>query len=151
MRIEKKIPLIFGVPQEGFIDRLKARQAFVAELRPGLEGATLVAKGLLKKGRQPILICDNMMAFCMERGLVSAVYIFYQALHKKRALCRTGSLIAALCAKVHGIPVYLSPAKALKFKASSLLKIGERKITVGTLKTYVPFFEEVPLELIKES
>jgi len=150
MLINGKIPLIFGVPPEGFLKGFKSQKAFVAEVRPGLEGMTIVAKELNKAGRESVVICDNMMAFCMERGLVSAVHIFYQALNKKTALCRTGSLIAALCAKAHHIPVTLSRARVLKFKPASLLQIGARKVTAGNIKTYVPFFEEVPLGLTKE-
>ena len=150
MRIEEKIPLIFGVPPQGFLKGLKSQKAFVAEVRPELLGMTIVAKELAKYGREPVVICDNMMAFCMERGLVSAVHIFYQALNKKTALCRTGSLIAALCAKAHHIPVTLGQARVLKFKPSSLLRIGAKKVTAANIKTYVPLFEEVPLKLTKE-
>ena len=42
-----KIPLIFGVPDPSFFERFGAKKAFVAELRPGLEGAKVVARALL--------------------------------------------------------------------------------------------------------
>jgi methylthioribose-1-phosphate isomerase len=150
MDIHKRIPLIFGVPEPSFYDRLKEKRVFVAELRPGLEGAQVVAKELLKRGIQPVIICDNMLAFCMKRGLVKEVAIFYTALNKNVSLCRTGSLIAALCAKIHKIPVLLSKAGWIVQKRPvSILKIGGKKVTSQDLKNYVPLLEEVPLELGK--
>ncbi|MFA5039414.1 MAG: hypothetical protein WC732_07015 [Candidatus Omnitrophota bacterium] len=145
----KKIPLIFGCPSESFYAKFNAPRAFVAELRPGLEGMKQVSGELLKKGVKPVVICDNMMAFCMERGLVSGVHIFSAQVRGSRALCRTGSLIAAICARHHGIPVVLH--KTLKQPSAvsmSLLKIGGIKVASAKIKTYVPALEEIPLDLI---
>ncbi len=149
VNIKEKISLIFGLPREDFFDSFESKSVFVAELRPGLEGMRGVAQNFLKRGIEPIVICDNMLGFCMKRGLVKDVYIFYNGLDKKTALCRTGSLIAALCAKMHGIAVYLFPSAALPKKTSSLLKIGGLQVVSGDIKTYVPVLEEVPLELVK--
>lgn len=150
MDIHNKLPLIFGVPESSFYDGIKEKMVFVAELRPALEGAKVVAKELLKRGIQPVIICDNMLAFCMKRGLVKEVDIFYTALNKKGSLCRTGSLIAALCAKIHRIPVFLYKSGwILQKRPVSILKIGAKKVTSQDLKNYVPLLEEVPLELGK--
>lgn len=128
---------------------LMASKVFVAEQRPGLEGMKQVSESLLKNKIQPVVICDNMMAFCMERGLVESVHIFAYALNRTTALCRTGSLIAAICAHAHEIPVVLHPSvKQDKQKASHLLRIGGRKVTDAKIKTYVPTEEEVPMALI---
>ena len=148
MFIKEKMPLIFGLPSEVFLDSLKEKRVFVAELRPDLLGMKPLAEELLKKRIQPVVICDNMVAFCMERGLVSAAHIFCEAKNEKTGLCRTGSLIVALCAQYHHIPVYLHQARAAKNKQSSLLKIAGMKVTAQNIKTYVPFLEEVPLELV---
>ncbi len=149
MDIKEKIPLIFGVPGDSFFDSFTAKKVFVAELRPGLEGAKGVSEKFLKKGVEPVVICDNMLGFCMKRGLVQDVHIFYSALGEKTVLCRTGSLIAALCAKMHGLTTYLYPSRPISKRSASLLKIGGLKVTSGAIKTYVPALEEVPLELIK--
>ena len=150
MDIHERIPLIFGVPEPSFYGRLKEKRVFVAELRPALEGTKVVAKELLKRGIQPVIICDNMLAFCMKRGLVKDVSIFYTALNKNTSLCRTGSLIAALCARIHKIPVLLYKTGWIVSKTPvSLLKIGGKKVTSQDLKNYVPLLEEVPLELAK--
>jgi methylthioribose-1-phosphate isomerase len=141
--------LIFGVPGKKFFRGFSEGQAFVAELRPGLEGMKRTAAALLKKNVGPVIICDNMMAFCMERGLISRVHIFYQSISKKTAVCRAGSLIAALCARFHGIPVEAHRAAAVK-KAPSLLKISGQSVTSGRIKTYVPLVEAVPLEYVTE-
>ena len=149
MDVKEKIPLIFGVPGKKFLDGFVGGRAFVAELRPGLEGMTRTAAALLKKNVEPVIICDNMMAFCMERGLVERVHIFYQSINKKAAWCRTGSLIAALCAKAHGIAVVAHRASPIK-KSGSLLKIAGQNVTSGRMKTYVPLREAVFLEYITE-
>ncbi|MDD5019865.1 MAG: hypothetical protein PHH75_04590 [Candidatus Omnitrophica bacterium] len=149
MLIKQPIPLIFGVPQKDFYARLKAKKVFVAELRPALEGMTDVAKELLRRRIQPVVICDNMMAFCMERKLVSAVHIFAQGKKKDVALCRTGSLIAALCARIHRIPVVLHEgAMPREAKDADLLKIAGVKVTSSKIQTYVPLLEEVPMNLV---
>ena len=151
MQINKKIPLIFGVPDASFYNSLNEKKVFVAELRPGLEGMKIVASRLLEKHIQPVIICDNMMAFCMQRGFVKKVFIFSQTGAQKKNICRTGSLIAALAAKKHKIPVYLFKTKAVLLKASSLLKINGQKVTSAHIKTYVPLLEEVPGALVKGS
>jgi translation initiation factor 2B subunit (eIF-2B alpha/beta/delta family) len=150
MDVKEKIHLIFGVPEKKFFRDFSEARSFVAELRPGLEGVKYTAAALLKKGTQPVIICDNMMAFCMERGLVDRVHIFYQSINKKTAVCRTGSLIAALCAATHGIPVEAHRAAPLR-KSGSLLKISGQSVTSGRMKTYAPLTEEVPLEYITET
>ncbi len=149
MLVKEQIPLIFGVPQDDFYAQLKAKKVFVAELRPALEGMKDVAKELIGRGVQPVVICDNMMAFCMERKLVSVVHIFAQDRKNDVVLCRTGSLIAALCARAHRIPVVLHDgAKPRVAKSADLLKIGGLKVTSSRIKTYVPLLEEVPMGLV---
>jgi methylthioribose-1-phosphate isomerase len=150
MRVDKKIPLVYGVPDKGFYKSLKGKEVFVAELRPDIEGIKVVGPALLEAGIQPVIICDNMMAFCLGRGLVSAVHIFYEKKDAETALCRTGSLVAALCAKEHQVPVHLHKGPALKKKASSLLKIDGKTVTSGKIKTYVPLAERVPLAYVTE-
>jgi len=142
------MPLIFGVPHKSFYKDFRPTMAFVAELRPGLEGTQVVAKELLRRRIQPVVICDNMMAHCMERGLVNAVHIFYGRLTKKKAVCRTGSLIAAICAFKHQIPTRLHRGKVSRSKGS-LLRMGGKKVTSQNIKTLVPPTEDVPRIYIK--
>ncbi len=148
MQIKQKMPLIFGVPDAAFFDGLESKMVFVAELRPGLDGMTIVSKELLKRNIVPVVICDNMMAFCMRQGLVSNVNIFSSGFSKGKAICRAGSLIAALVGKMHNVPVFLSKGKKIKGKKGDLLKIAGKRVTSGNIKTYVPVTEEVSLELV---
>ncbi len=150
MRVDKKIPLIFGVPDKGFYKGLKAKEVFVAEVRPDIDGIKVVAPALLEAGVQPIVICDNMMAFCLGRGLVSAAHIFFEKKEAEAAVCRAGSLVAALCARAHKVPVYLHKGAPLKKKASSLLKIDNISVTSAKIKTFVPLAERVPLAYVTE-
>jgi len=138
------MPLIFGVPHKSFYKDFKPTMAFVAELRPGLEGTRVVAKELLRRRIQPVVICDNMMAHCMERGLVNGVHVFYGRLTRHKAVCRTGSLIAVLCARTHQIPTRLHRGKVSR-REGSLLKLDGRNVTAQNIKTFVPPTEEVPL------
>ena len=166
MEIKEKIPLVFGVPDASFFEAFKEKKVFVAELRPGLEGMKIVSKEFLKIGVVPVIICDNMMAFCMQRGLVEAVHIFSSGADKGKGSCRTGSLIAALCASLHNIPVYMHPVRnphksllnvsngvhASQSKGSKgfdLTKIGNDSVTIPGIRTYAPLLEEVPLSLVK--
>lgn len=147
---KKKIPLVFGVPRPSFFDTLDGKELFVAELRPGLEGARAVAGSCLRHGLRPIIICDNMLAYCMKEGLVSRVFIFYDKMGRQAALCRCGSMIAAVSAQAHRIPVSLYPSQGTARRAFSLAKIAGVRVTLDSLKTYVPLQEEVPLTLIAE-
>ncbi|HQP92285.1 MAG TPA: hypothetical protein PLU24_06380 [Candidatus Omnitrophota bacterium] len=145
MQINEKLSLVFGIPDESFFKTFKESKVFVPELRPGLEGMQVVSKAMLKNKITPIVICDNMMAFCMKRGLVKDVHIFYKSINADSAVCRTGSLIAALCAKAHGINCFLHRESAFNNHAQDLKKIGGKNITSSSIKTYVPETEEVPL------
>ncbi len=149
MQINERLPLIFGVPGDSFFDDFREKKAFVAELRPGLEGMQAVSKALLKRKITPVVVCDNMMAFCMRQGLVNRVHVFYEKLNKETAVCRTGSLIAALSGTQHNIPVYLSRGAKIAAKKSDLRKIGGKRVTNADIKTYVPLREDVPLKLVR--
>jgi len=144
VHVHKPLPLVYGVPQKSFYKDFRPTMAFVAELRPGLEGTRVVAKELLRRHVQPVVICDNMMAHCMERGLVNDVHIFYGRLTKKKAVCRTGSLIAVLCALKHQIPAHLHRGRTGRAKGS-LLMLGGRKVAPRGIKTFAPPTEDVPL------
>lgn len=153
MEIKEKIPLVFGVPDASFYasfhETFKEKKVFVAELRPGLEGMNIVSKEFLKMGIVPVVICDNMMAFCMQRGLVGEVHIFSSSRDNKKGSCRTGSLVAALCARMHNIPVYMHASQSKVSKGFDLTKIGNDSVTIQGIRTYAPLLEEVPLSLVK--
>ncbi len=166
MEIKDKIPLVFGAPDGSFFETFKEKKVFVAELRPGLEGMRIVSKEFLKIGVVPVIICDNMMAFCMQRGLVGEVHIFSSSIDKEKGICRTGSLVAALCARMHNIPVYMHPVRnphksllnvsngvhapqSKALKGLDLTKIGNDSVTIQGIRTYAPLLEEVPLSLIE--
>lgn len=153
MPIEEKKSLIFGFPGTSFFDDFKRESVFVAELRPGLEGMRQVSALLLERKITPVMICDNMMAFCMKQGLVDKVYLFGKKTTGKNILCRTGSLIAALCAKVHRIPVVLYPCakEALDSGQEDLHRIGAKLVTKENIPVYSPAWEDVDLELITEN
>ncbi len=148
MRIDEKLSLVFGVPEASFFKTFKEKKVFVSELRPCLEGMRLVTKGMLKNKITPVVICDSMMAFCMKAGLVKEVHIFYRRLEGETAFCRTGTMIAALCARLHGINCFLHKEGMNKASVCDLRKIGNKSVTISSIKTYVPDIEELPLALL---
>ncbi len=149
MEIKEKLPLVFGVPDASFFKTFKEKKVFVAELRPSLDGMNVVSKEFIKIGVVPVVICDNMMAFCMQRGLVTAVHIFSRNSDNNKGVCQTGSLIAALCARVHNIPVYMHVSHSDLSEDPDLLKIGKESVTVKGIRTYAPLLEDVPLTLVE--
>lgn len=149
MRVEKKIPLVFGVPGASFFDGVSSGEVFVAELRPALEGAKRAARACLRRGIRPVVICDNMLAHCMKSGLVSEACIFCHQLGKEVVRAHCGALAAAICARFHKIPVRFFPAAARPQRAP-LDKIGGVGVTLKTIKTYVPLEDIVPLSFADE-
>ena len=81
---------------------------YADETRPLLQGARLTAYELLEAGMDLILLCDNMAASVMKKGLVQAVLVGCDrvALNGDTAN-KIGTSMAAMAAKHYGIPFYV--------------------------------------------
>jgi len=151
---EQKLVLLQGVFENGSLARLKGKkikQVYILEGRPKLEAAEATTKSLNSLGIKPVLISDNMAGFLFARGMVKEVWLSYQLVDQKGAVCRIGGLILAVLAKKHKVSVYLfKSGKIVKFMGKSkdlFYFLGERIAPKG-IRAYVPQVEWVPKKYI---
>lgn len=149
--------LLYGFPQKSFLDNLAAKgkgvSFLVPEGRPGLWGAKELAPQLVAKGWPVRIITDNMMAYCFSKGMVQKAYIFSQRDTTEGAWCPTGSLVLAIAAQAHGVPVKVSPADKVLPESSAidseaLFFLAGKRIAPEGIKSYVPLVELVPWKYI---
>jgi len=143
--------IIHGLPGNLFYEFLteteKGGKLYVTEGRPYLEGAEEVAPKLKSLGFFPVIISDNMISYCLWKGLARGVCIFYQALDEDGATCKIGSLVAAICAKRQQLKTYLFPAgKTFPSWGNprDVVKFMDRQITSPEIEGYLPLLEKVP-------
>ncbi len=96
--------VIFTAHAEG-----KIAQVWVDETRPVLQGARLTAWELRMAGVPFKLICDNMAASVMRRGLVDAVIVGADRIAANGDVAnKIGTYGLAVLCKEHGIPLYVA-------------------------------------------
>ena len=148
------VVLLHGVFEKSFFDMLESKEpekVFVMEGRPSLEAAKVASSQLLKRGITPTIIADNMAGFIFNRKMVKEVWLAYETIHDRGALCYIGSSILGVLAKKYDVPVYCYPGEKAG-KGKNKLMGDEKEITTfngvkiaakGT-RGYVPLFEHVP-------
>ena len=83
-------------------------KVYADETRPLLQGARLTAFELYSSGVDVTLICDNMSASVMARGLVQAVFVGCDRVAANGdAANKIGTSVVAAVAKYYGVPVYV--------------------------------------------
>ncbi len=81
---------------------------FCDETRPLLQGARLTSFELSSAGIDTTLICDNMAASVMKKGLIQAVFVGCDRVAANGdAANKIGTLGVAILAKHYGIPFYV--------------------------------------------
>lgn len=81
---------------------------FADETRPLLQGARLTAFELCSSGVDVTLICDNMSANVMSKGLVQAVFVGCDRVAANGDTAnKIGTSVVAAVAKYYGVPVYI--------------------------------------------
>lgn len=81
---------------------------FADETRPLLQGARLTAFELHESGMDVTLICDNMSASVMKKGLVDAVFVGCDRVAANGDTAnKIGTSVVATCAKRYNVPVYI--------------------------------------------
>jgi methylthioribose-1-phosphate isomerase len=153
--MEGETILIHGVPDPLFYQHLREGSSrlsvIVTEGRPYLEGAKIVCPKLINLDIETTLISDNMMAYCMWKGMVDEACLFYHRVNSKGARCKIGSLIMGICAKVHNIPVYLYPS-GVKIEAcgekEDIFYFNGVRIAPSGIEAYVPLLEVIPWDYI---
>jgi len=136
---------------------------FADETRPLLQGARITAFELQKAGIPVTVICDNMAATVMARGLVDAVIVGADRIAANGDTAnKIGTYGVAVLAKTHNIPFYVAaPASTfdLSIKSGKEIPIEERnseEITCGFgkqtapygIKVFNPAFDVTPAKYI---
>ena len=87
----------------------KKFKVFADETRPLLQGARLTAWELQQSGADVTLICDNMAAYAMSKGLINMVIVGCDRVASNGdAANKIGTLGVAILAKHYGIPFYVA-------------------------------------------
>lgn len=139
-------------------------KVFADETRPLLQGARLTAYELDKAGVDVTLICDNMAASVMQKGLVNAVLVGCDRVAANGDTAnKIGTCSVAILAKHFGIPFYvLGPVSSIDFGTpdGSGIVIEQRpseeiteawfktRMAPDGIKTYNPAFDVTPAGLI---
>jgi len=103
---------------------------FADETRPLLQGARLTAFELYASGVDVTLICDNMSASVMSKGLVQAVFVGCDRVAANGDTAnKIGTSVVAAVAKYYGVPVYVcAPTSTIDMETpvGSRIHIEER-------------------------
>ena len=141
----------------------KRIKVFVDETRPLLQGARLTTWELKREGIDVTLICDNMAASLMEKGLIDKVFVGADRIARNGDVAnKIGTYNLAVLARYHKIPFYVvAPESTFDFRLSSGKKIpieqrGEdevreilgKKIAPKNIKVYNPAFDITPGRLV---
>ena len=136
---------------------------YADETRPVLQGSRLTSFELQQAGIDVTLICDNMAAMVMQKGLVQAVIVGTDRVAANGDVCnKIGTYGVALLAKAHGLPFYVAAPLSsidLSTPTGKDIPIEEREseeITEGFgnrtapegVKTFNPAFDVTPHELV---
>ncbi len=83
-------------------------KVYADETRPLLQGARLTAYELSAAGVDVTLICDNMSASVMSRGLVQAVFVGCDRVAANGDVAnKIGTSVVAAVANYYGVPMYV--------------------------------------------
>ncbi len=98
------LALIYAAKEAG-----KHVRVFADETRPLLQGSRLTAWELLKSGVDVTVICDDMAATVMRRGMVDCVVTGADRIAANGdAANKIGTYGLAILAKEHGLPFYIA-------------------------------------------
>lgn len=137
---------------------------YADETRPLLQGARLTAFELQAAGMDVTLICDNMSASVMKKGLVNAVFVGCDRVASNGdAANKIGTSVVACVAKQYGVPVYVcAPTSTIDMTLASGNEIPieerpaeeitemwyEKRMAPEGVKVYNPCFDVTDHELI---
>jgi methylthioribose-1-phosphate isomerase len=137
---------------------------YADETRPLLQGARLTAWELAQAGVDVTLICDNMAATVMARGLIDAVIVGTDRVAANGDFAnKIGTYGLAVLAREHGIPFYVAaPTSSIDYQCpeGSAIPIEERDpsevtafagSTVAPLqgvKVFNPAFDVTPAKFV---
>lgn len=139
-------------------------RVYADETRPLLQGARLTAFELASAGIDVTLLCDNMSASLMQKGLVQAVLVGCDRVAANGDTAnKIGTSVVAMVAKHYGVPFYVcAPTSTIDFATPSgeEIVIEQRKpeevshmwyqkpMTADGVKIYNPAFDVTDHSLI---
>ena len=145
------------------VDKGKNVKVYADETRPLLQGARLTTWELMAKGVDVTLICDNMAAYVMKKGLIDCIIVGADriALNGDTAN-KIGTYSLAVLAEKHSVPFYVAaPNTTFDFSIpdGNSITIEERnaeEIVCGfgrrtapeDIKVFNPAFDVTPNSLI---
>lgn len=139
-------------------------RVYADETRPLLQGARLTAYELYSAGVDVTLLCDNMSASVMAKGLVNAVFVGCDRVAANGDTAnKIGTSVVAAVAKYYGVPLYVcAPTSTIDLETptGAEIKIEERpgeevtqmwyreRMAPEGVKVYNPAFDVTDHELI---
>jgi len=139
-------------------------KVFADETRPLLQGARLTVWELMKNKVPCTLICDNMAAFHMQKGLIDKIFVGADRIAVNGdAANKIGTYNLAVLARYHKIPFYIAAPFStfdLSLKSGKSIPIEERPadevrkvvnkvyIAPKNVKVNNPAFDVTPNKLI---
>lgn len=138
-------------------------KVYVAETRPGFEGAKLTAWECVQEGIPVSVMTDAMAAWAMQQGLIHAVVVGAEAIAANGdTLNWVGTYGLALAAQAHQIPFLVAaPLETVKFdkaigsqlplrtvEVQTLTQLGDLVIYPTGVEVYNPCFDITPATCI---
>ena len=138
-------------------------KVYADETRPLLQGARLTAWELMHEGIDTTLICDNMAASLMQKGLIDKVFVGADRIARNGDTAnKIGTYSVAILAKHHAIPFYVvAPLSTFDLNIATgreipieerdgdeVRAIGAKFIAPRNVKVYNPAFDVTPNEYI---
>lgn len=142
----------------------KKFKVYSCETRPLLQGARLTTWELMREGIDVTLICDNMAAGLMSRGMIDKVFVGADRIASNGDTAnKIGTYALAVLANYHKIPFYVAAPEStfdLTIKSGADIPIEQRReeevtviagrrIAPPKVKVYNPAFDVTPANLIR--
>ncbi len=152
------LSVIYAAANQG-----KKIKVYADETRPFLQGARLTAWELSQNGIDVTLICDNMAASVMKRGMIDCVIVGSDRIASNGDVAnKIGTYGLAVLAKEHGIPFYaVAPLSTVDMSLNSGAEIPieeraaaevyaafSRPQAPEGVKIYNPAFDVAPNQLV---
>ena len=144
------------------VEEGKRVHVYVTETRPKLQGARLTALELKYENIPVTVICDNMVGYVMQKGLINKIFVGAdRILRTGHVINKIGTYTIAISAKYHKIPFYVAaPTSTFDLKKTvSEVEIEERpseevafcgnvRIVPESVNIFNPAFDITPPELV---
>lgn len=150
---ENSIALLHGaIVEEELANLPKSLSVFIMEGRPNLESSEYLVGKLAMKKIKPVLIADNMAGFLFSKNLINEVWLGCSNIDSDGAIAPIGSLILAVLAFKHNIPVKCCKgvvSKGAVGKQRDLFNFKGSRVAPLGVSGYVPLIDFIPSKYIR--